>query len=132
MASVREEAWTDERWIAQALLLRLMRATTSCAPLSKTLLGWAQPHRSWLLAAPSSPDTVTWDELAQAAKLRVPRASCPHPLELVGDIAQLLALDPFDAALFQLTVAFERLPRLTSLARVASEHGDLTALLGKL
>ena len=132
IATSREEAWTDERWITQALLLRLMRGATPCAALGKTLLGWAQPHRSWLLAAPSSPDTVTWDELAQAAKLNLPRASCPYPLELVSDIVKLLALNPFDAALFQLAVAVERLPRLTSLARAASEHGDLTALLGEL
>ena len=121
----------DEHAIVRSMLLRVAGGVPASAPLAKAVLDWAQPHAEWLV--PGHDDELTWDALL--GSLAEPRTSSlrPQVLEVTDALAELLALTPLDAALLQLMVACDRLPRVGALARVAARHGhDLPALLGEL
>lgn len=117
------------------MLRRIGRGIPASVPLAKAVVDWAQPHAGWLLGAGAdAPDELTWDmlltDVAQASANDEPR---PHALVLAEELATLLALAPFDAALLTIMIACDRLPRIAALAAVASRHGhDLPGLLGEL
>jgi SpoVK/Ycf46/Vps4 family AAA+-type ATPase len=120
----------DEHAIVRSILLRAAGGLPASAPLAKALLDWATPHAEWLL--PGIANDFGWDALL--AGLAEPRAAetSPQVLELVDSLAELLALEAFDAALLRLIVACDRLPRVGMLVKVAGRHGrDLPALLGE-
>ena len=117
------------------MLRRIGRGIPASVPLAKAVVDWAQPHAGWLLGAGAdAPDELTWDmlltDVAQASVNDEPR---PHALVLAEELATLLALAPFDAALLTIMIACDRLPRIAALAAVAGRHGhDLPGLLGEL
>ncbi|HEX8555278.1 MAG TPA: AAA family ATPase, partial [Sphingomonas sp.] len=103
------------------------------APLARALLEWAEPHRAWL-TGDEGDGTLEWADLAACTVVeQLCDNAPPHALALTARLAVLLALDPFDTALLALVAACDRLPRVTSLAKIASAHGhDLPSLLGVL
>ncbi|MGN6269936.1 MAG: AAA family ATPase [Sphingomonas sp.] len=117
------------------MLRRIGRGIPASVPLAKAIVDWAQPHAGWLLGAGAdAPDELTWDmlltDVAQASANDEPR---PHALVLAEELATLLALAPFDAALLTIMIACDRLPRIAALAAVAGRHGHyLPGLLGEL
>ena len=55
----------------------------------------------------------------------------PHALLLAEELAALLALEAFDAALLTVMIGCDRLPRIAALAAVAGRHGhDLRKVCG--
>ena len=117
------------------MLLRIGRGIPASTPLAKAVVEWAQPHVGWVLGAGAAPpDELTWDMLLAGAK-QVAANDEPrqHALVLAEELAALLALAPFDAALLTIMIACDRLPRVAALAAVAGRHGhDLPSLLGEL
>lgn len=98
-------------------------------PRLKTALNeWATTHGDWLGLG----DPQDWPA-ALAALDHDETDAAPHVLAVAAILADALSLDAVDAALLQLLVAVDRLPRVASLARLWSEQGrDLPALLGEL
>ena len=122
-----------ERDIVRGMLLRITRGVPVSASLAKAVLEWAEPHRAWLTGCESD-DALDWTDLVAAlANERPSDEARPHVLLVADRLAGLLALEPVDAALLALVVACDRLPRVATLAKVASAHGhDLPALLGMM
>lgn len=121
----------DELDIVRGMMLRTAGALPATAPLAKALLEWAQPHGRWLL--PDIEEDLGWE--AMLVGLAVPRGASvrTEALALADMLAGLLALSPVDAVLLRLMVACDRLPRVGSLARLLSRHGnDLPHLLGSI
>ena len=117
------------------MLRRIGRGIPASAPLAKAAVEWAQPHAGWLIGTGTQvPAELTWDQLLtgieQAPANDEPR---PHALLLAEELAALLALEAFDAALLTVMIGCDRLPRIAALAAVAGRHGhDLPGLLGEL
>ena len=124
----------DEFQIVRGMLLRTGRGLSASAPLAKAVVEWAQPHADWLVPGrDDSAEELSWEALLAGIDRPRPPERPPHSLVLAGTIAELLALEPFEAALLQAMVACDRLPRLSALAVIAGRHGhDLPALLGML
>jgi transitional endoplasmic reticulum ATPase len=125
----------NEHRIARRMLRRIGRGIPASAPLAKAAVEWAQPHAGWLFGASvDAPDELTWDMvLTGVAQTAAPDEPRPHALVLAEELATLLALAPFDAALLTIMIACDRLPRVAALAAVAGRHGhDLPRLLGEL
>jgi len=125
----------NEHNIARSMLLRIGRGIPAAAPLAKAALEWAQPHAGWLLGTDvGTPGELAWDMLLTGAERAPAKAeSPPRALLLAEELAALLALEPFDAALLTIMIACDRLPRVAALAAVAGRHGhDLPTLLGEL
>lgn len=122
----------DELQLVRGLLLRIGRGVSAVAPLAAALLEWAIPHRAWL--GVKTGGKGGWKALLKAAaRDGVSDEPMPHVLALPGDLARALAFDLFDARLLAVMVACDRLPRLSTLAGIASRHGhDLPTLLGEL
>ncbi|MFD1035463.1 AAA family ATPase [Sphingomonas hankookensis] len=121
----------DELDIVRGLMLRTAGALPATAPLAKALLEWTQPHGPWLL--PAVEGEWNWETLL--AGLAAPRGAPvrAEALELADTLARLLVLSPVDAALLRLMVACDRLPRIGTLVRLLSRHGqDLPQLLGEM
>ncbi|PAX07713.1 AAA family ATPase [Sphingomonas lenta] len=129
-----------EHDIVRGLVLRIGRGVPASAPLAAAVLEWAEPHLDWLLAGSAldgdgdGDGAAKWDRLlARLAQAAAPDEARPHALQLADALAELLTLEPFDAALLALMVACDRLPRVGAVARSAGRHGrDLPALLGEL
>lgn len=123
----------NELDIVRRLLRRITRGVPASAPLAKALIDWAEPHRVWLTGnevdiALDWADLIVW-----TGHQRLRDDEPLHALALAARLAALLALEPFDAALLTLVVACDRLPRVASLAKIASAHGhDLPSLFGML
>ena len=119
----------DEHSIVRSMALRAAGGLPASAPLAKALLDWATPHAEWLMSGTAS--DLDWESLlAGLAESRAAEAP-PQVLDLADSLATLLALAPFDAALLQLMVACDRLPRVSMLAKVVGRHGHhLPTLLG--
>jgi MoxR-like ATPase len=122
----------DELQLVRGLLLRISRGVCASAPLAVALLEWAALHRAWLGVKADKKDG--WKTLLKAAAREdALDAPMPHALTLAEGLAKALAFDDFDARLLAVTVACDRLPRLSALAGIASRHGlDLPSLLGEL
>jgi len=121
----------DEFQIVRGMLLRIGRGVSASAPLAKAVVEWAKPHADWLL--PRREGKLTWQKLLAGIEAVRPAERTPHCLTLAGALAELLELEPFDAALLTAMIACDRLPRLSALAGIAGQHGhDLPALLGVL
>ncbi|WP_242653359.1 ATP-binding protein [Sphingomonas jatrophae] len=114
------------------MLLRIGRGVAASAPLAKAVRAWLQPHAPWVIGRAST--KLRWAELLAAVDAAQPGADRrPQALLLADELARLLALAPFDAALLSLMVASDRLPRVAALTRLAVEHGhDLPMLLGEI
>lgn len=96
--------------------------------LKSALNEWATTHGDWLGLG----ETQDWPAALDALG-RDETDSAPHVLAVAAILAEALSLEPVEAALLQLLVAADRLPRVASLARLWSEQGrDLPALLGEL
>jgi len=124
----------NEFQIVRGMLLHTGRGLSASAPLAKAVVEWAQPHADWLLPGRDDSDAdLSWEALLAGLDAPRPEERAPHCLVLSGAMAEMLALEPFDAALLQAMVACDRLPRLTALAAIAGRHGhDLPVLLGLL
>jgi SpoVK/Ycf46/Vps4 family AAA+-type ATPase len=120
----------DEHSIVRSLLLRAAGGLPASAPLARALRDWAMPHAEWLMS--DSASDLAWESLlAGLAKSRAAEAP-PQVLELADSLATLLALAPFDALLLRLMVACDRLPRVSTLAKVIGQHGHhLPTMLGE-
>ena len=121
-----------EHQIVRGMLQLVTRGAVASSPLGKALLSWGQPYSAWLLGDPQFAAKLTWDNIKGACSNISPREATPHVLDLADEMARLLGMKPFDAALLRLLIACDRLPRVNGLARIASEHGDLPALLGEV
>lgn len=123
----------NERDIVRRIMRRITRGVSASAMLAKAMLDWAEPHRAWL-AGNEDADPLDWPGLAVCmGSEQLSDDVPPHALRVAARLAALLALEPFDAALLELVVACDRLPRVASLARMAGAHGhDLPLLLGLL
>lgn len=123
----------NEQEIVRSMVLRIGRGLSASAPLATAVHNWIEPNRAWLTGSGGG-DMPEWPALLDA----VDAASCaddvrPHALFLAERLAALLMLPRADAALLTLIVACDRLPRVATLARIASDHGhQLPALLGEL
>ena len=96
--------------------------------LKSALDEWVTTHADWL----GLEETSDWSA-AIGALARSETEAAPHVLAVAAILAEALSLDPIDAALLQLFVAVDRLPRVASLAGLWSEQGrDLPALLGEM
>lgn len=122
----------DEHEIVRGVLLRIGRGVAASAPLAKAVRAWVRPQAGWLIGRASA--RLRWAELLAAVEAARPvAASPPQALLLADELARLLALEPFDAALLALMVASDRLTRVASLTRLAAAHGhDLPVLLGEI
>ena len=122
-----------EREMVRGMLLRMTRGVSASATLSKAVLEWAEPHRGWLTGVEGD-DALGWADLIAATAAERPSDEArPHALRMSDRLAQLLALEPIDAALLGLITACDRLPRVAALAKVAISNGhDLPTLLGDL
>ncbi|WP_344697369.1 ATP-binding protein [Sphingomonas rosea] len=121
----------NEHSIVRSMVLRTAGGLPESSPLAAALLEWATPHRDWL--TPGRVDDLDWPALL--ASLAEPRAveEPSQSLDLVGALAALLELPPFDAALLTAMVACDRLPRVTLLTRILGKHGHhLPTLLGEV
>jgi SpoVK/Ycf46/Vps4 family AAA+-type ATPase len=114
------------------MLLRIGEDAPASSPLAKALQGWAKQHAPWLIGRSAA--KLNWAALlAGLADAWAPSERRPQALELSRALGALLALDPFDAALLEVVVAVDRLPRPAAIARIATQHGhDLPALIGHL
>lgn len=127
---VRPFARTDEvmtEWMIVRRLVRRIGAPCD-ARLTAALDEWAETHADWL----GLKEAKDWSS-ACAALAEAETGAVPHVLAVTDVLADALSLDPVDAELLRLFVAFDRLPRVAALAKLWSEHGrDLPALLGEL
>ncbi|MFS0738221.1 AAA family ATPase [Sphingomonas sp. 1P06PA] len=116
---------TDEWTVVRSLAFRM--SASADTRLHRALDGWAEAHADWLDLG----DAHTW-EAACSALSRDHAIERPHVLAVAGVLAQVLALDTFDAALLTLVVATDRLPRVEALAAIWNDHGrNLPTLLGE-
>ncbi len=120
--------------IVQRILRRIGSGVPATAAIATAILSWAETHGAWLLADHDPAMPPDWPTLLAASAAAPARAEPPATALLVAaDLADLLGLGAFDAALLALIVASDRLPRVGSLLRVAGAHGhDLPRLLGEL
>ncbi|MBX9796108.1 AAA family ATPase [Sphingomonas sp.] len=114
-------------WMIARRVARRIGVPTE-ARLKGALNDWAATHADWLGLGESQDWAAACDALA-----RDEAGETPHVLALADVLAQVLQLDPLDAALLQLFVAMDRLPRLAGLARLWTDHGrDIVPLVGEL
>jgi hypothetical protein len=123
--------------IVRGLLLRITRGLPASASLARAVLEWAEPHHGWLIGSEEESAceaALDWPTLIAAlAASHTAEPARPHSMRLADELGEQLTLVPFDAALLQAIVACDRLPRVASLAKVASTHGhDLPSLIGML
>lgn len=125
-----------EHDIARRILRLVGSGVAATAPLATAILSWAETHGAWLMHDRALPPdgVLDWPSLLAASEAAAPR---PEPraqaLVVADDLAVLLGLSPFDAALLVLVAAADRLPRVGGLLRIAGAHGlDLPRLLGRL
>lgn len=123
-----------EHDIVRRILRRIGAGVPATAAIATAILSWAETHGAWLLADHDPAATLDWPTLLAASAADPVRVEPPAPVLLVAaDLAGLLGLGAFDAALLALIVASDRLPRVGGLLRVAGAHGhDLPRLLGEL
>lgn len=118
----------NEWTIVRSMALRI--GVAGDMRLIRALDGWAETHAQWLGLGLG--ETGGWAAALAAFDTPVQDDTQPHVLAVTDSLAQTLALDAFDAALLRLLVAVDRLPRISALASVWSEHGrDLPTLLGQ-
>lgn len=125
----------DEFEIVRSLLLRIGHGIPANSLLAKSIVEWAEPHAEWLLGEMRVADAaLEWSMLtARIAEPRGCPGARPHALQLADELADLLGLEPVDRALLVLMIACDRLPRVRTLATLASQRGhDLPALLGEV
>lgn len=122
----------DEHDIVRGMMLRIGEGALASSPLAKALREWAQQHGQWLIGRAAT--KLRWSELlAAVAKAGKAGERPAQAIELAAALADLLALDRFDADLLTAIVAIDRLPRAAAIARIAAQHGwDLPALVGVL
>ncbi len=117
----------DEWMIVRSMALRI--GAGGDARLGRALDGWAETHAEWLGLADKTDWTAACETLTRACENR----PIPHVLAVADALAEALVLSVFDSTLLRLLVAVDRLPRVSGLARLWSEHGrDLPILLGEL
>lgn len=122
----------DEHAIVRSMLLRIGEDAPASFPLAKALHGWAKQYGAWLIGR--SAVKLGWGALLTAlGEERPPAEARPRVLDLAAALGELLVLEPLDAALLQVVIAIDRLPRPAAVARIAAQHGqDLPALVGNL
>lgn len=123
----------NELDIVRRILRWITRGVPASASLAKALLDWAEPHHAWLTGNECD-GALDWADLAACTSTEQLCGNAPpHALVLTARLAALLTLEPFDTALLALVVGCDRLPRVASLAKIASAHGhELPSLLGVL
>lgn len=122
----------DEHAIVRSMMLRIGEDAPAFSPLAKALHGWAKQYGAWLIGR--SAVKLGWGALLTAlGEARAPAETQPRVLDLAAALGELLVLEPLDAALLQVVIAIDRLPRPGAVARIAAQHGqDLPALVGNL
>ncbi|MFT3996096.1 MAG: ATP-binding protein [Asticcacaulis sp.] len=125
----------NEHFIARSLLLRIARDIAPDTTPAKRLLSWLENNAVWLIG----PDFTVGEVFDRAAFLtaleNAPISADPRPrvLDLADELGALLRLSAFDARLFTLMVACERLPRLDGLLCDLAEYmRDFPAILGEV
>ena len=150
--------------IVRSILLRLARGIAPTAPLAHRLTAWANSNCTWLFGdapaasgkpgkkagkkkrariirlhptqgqavAPAAPDWAGF--VARLETAPAPVEPRPHVLDLGGELGRLLNLQPFDAKLLTLMIAFvspepatqyvraEELPAPVQVAPVQTAH----------
>lgn len=114
-----------EWMIVRSMALRINAAGNR--RLARALNDWAEARGEWL----GLPDKADWAAAVGALAVARDPEPLPHVLAVVGVLAEILALDAFDATLLRLLIAVDRLSHAAALAAAVSEHdGDLPVLLG--
>lgn len=124
----------NEFQIARRLFLHMGKTTSAKAPIAKALQQWALTNVNWLDLGISKKKLKNWDALLDAvSQWHVPETPAPYAIQLSDSLADILSLNAQDHQLLLLLIACDRLPRVRSLAGIASSKGlDLPIFLGEL
>lgn len=125
----------NEHQLVRDLLARIGMRFAGSPLRMAALAGWALQHGEWLCGRKFEEGDPFDLAEALAAAESGPGAgdAVPQVLLLARELADLLALEPFDRALLELMIGCERLSRACWLLRLAGDAGlDVPALLGEM
>ncbi len=130
-----------EQQLLRRILRIAVRETDPASARAKAILSWVEDHRATLgLSSDAQANERTRKKRARKARTKHARrhawarlAECvfapdgpaleaPAPLAIAARLAALLALAPDEARLLGIAVAFDRVPRITSLVRLLRTH----------
>ena len=124
----------DELQIARSMLLCATRTFSASSPAGKEVLGWAREQAPAMLGTTKKDArSLGWNALKRALRSANGPADAPSPsLALAMRLADLLGLDPADAAVVAVVVAIERTGRVGDLADMLRRLGvNLPLLIGE-
>jgi transitional endoplasmic reticulum ATPase len=124
----------DELQIARSMLLRATQTISAASPEGKALLEWAREQAPIMLGT-SRKDarSLGWNALKRALRSADgPTATPSPPLALASRLADVLRLDPADAAVVGVIAAIDRTSRVGDLANLMRRQGaNLPRLIGE-
>lgn len=128
-----------EKSLAQGALRLLRDTVAKSSREAAAALDWARDQRDWLWpdrdwsGATEDTDSISWETLpALIDELQIDEAR-PPLFESIGTLAELVGLEPFDAALIEVAAGMQKLPRLAQLRlRLTSAGAAMVDLTGRL